>query len=430
MDLVSQVEKLISVSRSDPLRVTSRENSRLEFKESFNWGNRADYARTLAAFSNHAGGFIVFGVKDSPRQILGVNAQRFNMIDPAKVTEYLNSRFAPELPWEAFIVEISGVQLGVISIVPAIRRPVVCTKTESNVLRDGDIYYRYRGRTQRIRYPELQGLLQEGRMQERNKLLDHFSRIARLGPENVGVLDLTNGELSGQSGRLLLNKEALDQVQFIREGHIAQTEGAAIPTLQLVGDVEVVPPSAIRPTRVVSRPLAIGEKELLLGFLRQEERDGSEQYLKQACRENSFYMPIYHYARMAGFGLHELKKFIERERRNSNRLLDRISGQLVAKVGSLDSDTLLATERRDIVMSLRNIDDEDFRNAKHLRLFEAITHCSPSEPPTILLAHLAQIIDDDFDSMTSNERTHCRKAVAHLDEVLNRSFVVDTGVGK
>lgn len=69
--LSREVKGLLRLDRSSPGRLVSRENSRLEYKETFNWGSRAKYAKTMAAFANNDGGFIVFGVKNSPMISLG-----------------------------------------------------------------------------------------------------------------------------------------------------------------------------------------------------------------------------------------------------------------------------------------------------------------------------------------------------------------------
>src|ERR1035441_7266905 len=78
----------------------NRENSQLEFKETFNLGSRAKYGRSLAAFANTRGGYIVFGVTNEPRRLKGVNSVNFDSCDPSKLTEFLNSHFSPELAWE------------------------------------------------------------------------------------------------------------------------------------------------------------------------------------------------------------------------------------------------------------------------------------------------------------------------------------------
>jgi hypothetical protein len=49
-----------------------REGQELEFKEQFNLAGLADYFRDFAAFANNKGGYLVFGVKDSPRIPIGL----------------------------------------------------------------------------------------------------------------------------------------------------------------------------------------------------------------------------------------------------------------------------------------------------------------------------------------------------------------------
>ena len=220
-----EVRTMLHVDSSNPGRLLSRENSRLEYKATFNWGSRAKYAKSMAAFANNIGGLIVFGVKNSPRDIVGVNSKRFNELDPSKVAMFLNSAFAPELDWEAFQIEVSEFTLGIFSVRPAVRRPVICTKTHGKELRAADIYYRYNGSSERIRFPELEKLLAERQDRERDAWLEHLSHVARVGIENVGVLDLMKGQISGPGGRLLVAEELLDKVQFIREGRFVESLG-------------------------------------------------------------------------------------------------------------------------------------------------------------------------------------------------------------
>ena len=113
--LLSEVHRLVRLSRSEPGRLVSRENTRLDYKETFNWGSRAKYAKTMAVLANNAGGFIVFGVKNSPHDLVGVNAQRFDALDPSRVVEYIDSAFVPEIAWESFRTEVARVQLGILA---------------------------------------------------------------------------------------------------------------------------------------------------------------------------------------------------------------------------------------------------------------------------------------------------------------------------
>src|ERR1035441_799185 len=94
------LEDIFKFDSDNAMRLASRESSRLDFKESFNLGSADEYARTMAAFANTAGGYLVFGVKDKPRTLIGLKSDNFDGVDPAKVTQALNERFAPEIHWE------------------------------------------------------------------------------------------------------------------------------------------------------------------------------------------------------------------------------------------------------------------------------------------------------------------------------------------
>lgn len=416
---------MLRSERSNPSRLVSRENSRLEYKETFNWGSRAKYAKTMAAFANKDGGFIVFGVRNSPRDLVGVNARRFEELDPSKVAEYLNSAFSPEIEWEAFGIEVAGVRLGVLATRRATLRPVVCIKTVGEELREADIYYRYRGRSDRIRYPELHHLLLECQERERDAWLRHLSQIARIGPENVGVLDLGKGELSGPEGRLLLGAEVLDKVQFIREGQFTERRGDGMPTLRIAGEAQIVAPGSIVPVKTVTMERSIGEESLIRGFLRQEQIQAPIEYLKQACRESSKFMPVYYFAYLEGWGLRALREYVGRKSVRRNGLQGRVDGATVTPVGSLGSGTPTSNERRRILEMLRTGASDSLRQANRVRLFEAVTHFEPPSPPVEVLGYLADLMEEGFENLKSNERSFFRKAVAHLDEVLNRPLCAD-----
>lgn len=425
--LARKLRRLLRLDGKSPGRLSSRENSRLEFKESFNWGNRARYARTMAAFANNVGGFVVFGVKDSPHELVGLASEGFDRIDSAKVAGYLNSTFAPELAWEMFALEMEGVRLGAIAVEQAVTKPVVCMKGGGKELQEAEIYYRYRGRSERIRYPELERIIGDRLRRDREAFMKHLRRIDRLGPENIGVLDLAGGELTGSERKLLLGDDLVSELRVIREGQFAEVDETGTPTLRLVGDVHVVDSGTLRPVRAVVRAMAIGEKDIMLGFLRQERPDSAVEYLRQACREASLNMPIYHFARVAGIGPTRLGELVVAEKRGRKRLLGRVKGATIAPLGSLKAATVSSSQRLEVLEALENEEEDGFLCHGVQRLFEAITHYRPSEAPRKLKKVLADLVQAEFDGLGSNQRSMCRKAVAHLDEVLNRDAWVGAG---
>jgi predicted HTH transcriptional regulator len=125
----------------------TRENTQIEFKQSFNLASMPKYARTMAAYANTDGGFIVYGVKNAPHELVGINLERFEAADPAKVTSFLNAHCSPEIQWEMGTLELSGTVLGFIYTHVQYRKPVITTTSSGEELKEGEIYYRYRGQT-------------------------------------------------------------------------------------------------------------------------------------------------------------------------------------------------------------------------------------------------------------------------------------------
>ena len=64
-------------------RLSRRESYDLEFKQSFHYGDSlVDYIRSLVGMANNRGGRIIFGVKDSPREPIGLINAKFDERGP------------------------------------------------------------------------------------------------------------------------------------------------------------------------------------------------------------------------------------------------------------------------------------------------------------------------------------------------------------
>lgn len=82
-------DKLTNIFRTspkDPLRIINREGSTIEFKESYSHAGMAQYFKTIAAFANNAGGYIIFGVGDKPRRLLGLKDKNLFQFKGSTVT--------------------------------------------------------------------------------------------------------------------------------------------------------------------------------------------------------------------------------------------------------------------------------------------------------------------------------------------------------
>lgn len=223
--------------------IKSRESSSLEFKESFNLGNLSEYAKTMAAFANNRGGIIIFGVKDNPRIPVGVRKEKFDNIKQERVTSFLIDHFAPEIEWDLGVTEVNEKYYGYIHVLEAYNKPVICKKNYDN-LKSGEIYYRYRGQSRKIEYPELKKIIDEIRENEKRLWMKHIEKIAQIGPQNIAFIDLLRGSIETQEmscNRLIIDKSLLhdlkEKVKFIEEGKFSEKEGA--PALKLIGEVQV-----------------------------------------------------------------------------------------------------------------------------------------------------------------------------------------------
>ncbi len=237
MNFITQNYKKIFVFHPSIIdRIVSRESSWLEFKESFNWLSKDKYAKSMAAFANNKGGFIIFGVKNQPRGLVGLQSNNFETTDEAKITSYLNNIFAPEIIFEKFIIEVRTKNIGVLYTHQAECKPVVCLKND-NELKESDIYYRYIAKSERIKYPELKLLLDQIKTEERKSWMEHFEKISKVGPTNAAILDIIGGEINGRGGTLVIDKKLVPKLKFIKEGNF-QEKGK--PVLKLIGDVKPV----------------------------------------------------------------------------------------------------------------------------------------------------------------------------------------------
>ena len=198
---------IFRVSSKEPSRIINREGTTIEFKESYNHGNMAQYFKAMAAFANNQGGYILFGIGDKPRRLIGLKDKSLSQFEELKVEDFtkaLLDYFSPEIKWEHCTFEFHGMSFGVIYVYPLLHKPCICKKhydaqNAKYSLKEGDIYYRYGGRSERIRYTELASIIDEARKNEERQWLNFAKRAVRIGVSNAALLDLKSGNLSGTS---------------------------------------------------------------------------------------------------------------------------------------------------------------------------------------------------------------------------------------
>lgn len=437
--------RLLRLRDGEPRILKTRENTSVEFKQSFNLGSMAEYARTMMAYANTDGGFIVFGVRNQPHEVLGVNAAKFDAVDPAKVTTFLNAHCSPEIQWEMGTVDFAGARLGFLYTEAHYRKPVVTTANCGKELKEAEIYYRYRGQTTTIRFPELRSLIDALLDQERRGWLQHLSTISKAGATNVAVLDTLQGKLFGAGAPFLIDEALLRQIKFIREGQF--TEAAGAPTLRLVGEVKTV--SGVTTAQVVQR--GIHYDDLLTAFLaaRPLSEDDAQSYLRESCHQMSAYSPIFYFLRRAHLSREQAADLIQSAkcglRGTRNTILRRIQGaQHIQPISAVDRSTNLAgscsssdiESRLSSAKSLKakrstlwwalQVAPESLRgtivSANAKTLLEAITNLDKHA----CIAHadalrqlLLNLFGTDFQKLDGIGQSTFRKTGAFLDEMIN-----------
>ena len=218
-----------------------RESEKLEFKEQFSLRSLRDHYRSFAGFANNQGGYLIYGIQDSPRFPVGLTEKSFNRfknIDPQSVTQDLLEIFSANIQWEQTEVADDDKIYGVFKIHEALRKPIIAKKNygRNQSIKASEIYYRYAGRTQRIQYAELEAIIQ-GRIQEIiDQWMNLMTKIARIGPQNVALLDTEKRSLeTGDNTILTIDEELFGKIKFIKEEDFSTSDGAE--TLKIVGDV-------------------------------------------------------------------------------------------------------------------------------------------------------------------------------------------------
>lgn len=234
-----------------------REGQELEFKEQFNFAGLAEYLRDFAGLANNRGGYMVFGVADKPREAVGLSKSslnQFERIDPERITGFLLEIFSPSISWEQGVVEVEGKTFGVFSVREAKEKPVIAKKDEGKgqLIRNGEVYYRYGGRTQKIQYGELESIINQRIERNNRDWIDLVQKIGAAGPANAAILDTEKSLLSKKNSQIMVvDEELANKLKFIKEGEFDEKSGS--PTLKLVGDV--VPVDKVEAVRRVKENL-------------------------------------------------------------------------------------------------------------------------------------------------------------------------------
>jgi len=431
------LNRIFTVSTKDPDRLTSRESGWLEFKESFGFGSLGKYIRSAAGFANAKGGYIIYGIGNSPHTLIGLKNDNFDKLDPEKLTQYLNEHFDPEIHCDRQLYELNGKTYGLLYIHESLNKPVVCKKgtDDGKSLKEGEIYYRYSGRTQTIRYPELKELIEERRKQEQLLWFKHFKEIARIGIQDVGLLDVRSGKVTGSAGSFLIDESLLSQVSFIRDGEFNEQKGK--PAIKIIGTAQPInsgPTGSEAKYRIV-KTKGIRTSDIMLAFLNSEKPAEPRSYITQICYESSAFLPLYFLIVQAGLSLSETMSVIDNEHSTSSaksKLRERIEDDIALPVSIPSSSTVTGRLKLKIRQALLVKKVSYKTTGKDLEylldMIRTLTRAQIDEP--YIKDLLRKIFNRDFAKGNSLLNDKIRRAICYVDWQIYRSKVAKAAPSK
>ncbi len=426
-------DKLTSIFRTspkDPMRIINREGSTIEFKESYSHSGMAQYFKTIAAFANNAGGYIIFGVGDKPRRLIGLKDKNLSQFEDLKVEEFtknLMDYFSPEIKWDHCTFEFKGMSFGVIYTYPLIKKPCICKKAYDDkntkyTLREGDIYYRYGGRSERIHYEELSAIVDAARKAEEQQWIEFAKRAAKIGIENACLLDLDTGVVTGNGGSIIIDESLLSKIAFIKEGEFVETKGT--PTLRLIGDVKEVGTGKIVVKETTKRVVrAIEASDIVNAFLRGSTVEDPLEYLRAVCSAPSANYPVYFLLAQSNETLEEAIKVVEDTTSRGvtkKKLLERLNGKSIPKARIPSSGTDVS-KKKAILRSKwlqENIEISESDLGYCMNALMSLDEAEVKAHEQFIRSKLLELYDRYYETAKSNIASDIRKAICRVDELL------------
>lgn len=393
---------------SGPKKIAVSETDIVEGKESFNWGSKEIYAKTMAGFSNNRGGYLLFGVKDLSFEIVGIAPDRMEKFDLRKANQYLSRTFTQALTIEAGSFVVNGKTVGAFYVHPSPAKPVIC-KNDGGGLFSGDIYYRYPGESRRIQAPELEILLRDRDHAAGQNLLRIAQQVQSIGPENTAIMNLETGAVDGDKGRFFISEDLLPSLKFIKEGKLEEADGA--PTLKLIGELQTLSGEQVTVERKVKD--SISERDIIDDFLRQEDVGNPTAYISQLCHIQPLYLPIYYYAHLAGLDLDGLTGFLVKVHTpyadRVKKQVGRVSGamRVMAVPARADFENMIAGIKGTEAISVQG-------TAEAKKYLKAIRILSPEE---VTLERVLAVLLELYLRFgnSKNTRSDFRYAIADVD---------------
>lgn len=239
---------LLELQVSKPnLRVKNREGVHREFKLSYKTDNLPKYAKTMASFANRDGGVLFFGVKDRPRELVGVDVN--TVPDDVVTTNFLKEYFQPEILFQSHTLNIANKTVLAFLVKPSNVKPVICRKEkqvrgpqgnpERIVLREGAVYYRYSASSDEIKYADLRNILDEQRESFFRSMVDNITLLNKVGLGRAAVVDAEELAGNDQAASVYITNDTAKNLNWIDSGRFVEEENEGDKAYYVLRKVEI-----------------------------------------------------------------------------------------------------------------------------------------------------------------------------------------------
>lgn len=268
-----------------------RESSSVEFKTEFDWANkekRIKYIKSMVAFANSKGGYLIFGIGKNPHTIEG--CEGFDTVDSAAVANEIANHFHCEVVFQKSSYQIGDKIIGIIYIPVSDDAPVICKKMYQDsksrpILVESGIYFRYSAKSDLIRAGDLINLISRIKDRINQKWMASLSQISSLGIQNIGILDTESGLLKVKDSTFLLDSKLLQGMKVVNK-YSEKDDGS--PSLRIIGEIEGA-------AKVINRNKTIEEYEIVQEFLERTMNFDYHSILERLPNLSSFAYPFLYF---------------------------------------------------------------------------------------------------------------------------------------
>lgn len=211
-----------------------------EYKENLNISY--DLFKTMNGLANNRGGYIICGVSPNDRKLKGLSEEKISFyntkIDSEEMRGKILSSCQPNMEYKHCMYNIGTAKFVVFYIPESRNKPHIFNQSGDGITQ-GDIYFRYNDSIKKIQYAELSSIIESKRVKEQDKWMKFLGEIAKIGLDNVLIIDAKNGKMissDNYEGGIAIDSDILSKFKLIKEGHFNEITGD--PTLKLIGNIE------------------------------------------------------------------------------------------------------------------------------------------------------------------------------------------------